>query len=118
MSLIRPSIIVSGIYSSVLEVVNSQGGNPEKAIKALIENYQGTTAICGLVAKWLADLRASSKKVKDVNAIVGTATHSVADGIRNTAQDIVSDMAKERFTTAAGQEILQLSKSEARFWAK
>lgn len=54
-------------------------------------------------------------KVQDVNAIVGTATHSVADGIRSTAQDIVSVIAKERFTTAAGQGILQLSKSEAAF---
>jgi hypothetical protein len=101
--------------ANVVEVVASQGGNPEKAIGALIDNFQGQTAVCGILSKWLADLRSASTNNSDVNELVGTAKHSVADGIRETAQDVVAHIAKERFSNISGDSILNLSKSEAAF---
>ena len=104
-----------GCTANVLEVVASQDGNPEKAIVALIDNFHGQTAICGILAKWLADLRSASTNNSDVNELVGTAKHSVADGIRETAQDVIALVAKERFSNKSGDSILDLSKSEAAF---
>ena len=104
----------TGCTANVLEVVSSHG-NPEKAILALIDNFQGQTAICGTLAKWLADLRSSSTNSENVNEVVGTARQSVADEIRETAQDVVSLIAKERFSKTGGDSILNLSKSEAAF---
>ncbi|CAB9516905.1 TH1 protein [Seminavis robusta] len=109
------SVLEPGCTSNVLEVVASQDGNPEKAIVALIDNFQGQTAICGTIARWLADLRSASSDTSDVNELVGKAKHSVADGIRETAQDVVSRIAKERFSNAVGDDILSLSKSDVAF---
>lgn len=98
-----------------MEVVASQDGNPQKAILALIDNFQGETAICGTLAKWLADLRSASSNNSDVNEVVGTARQSVADEIRDTTQDVVSQIAKERFSKTGGDNILNLDKAEAAF---
>ena len=82
---------------------------------ALIDNFQGQTAICGTLAKWLADLRSASSNNSDVNEVVGTARQSVADEIRDTTQDVVSQIAKERFSKTGGDNILNLDKAEAAF---
>ena len=105
----------TGCIANVVEVVASQDGNPEKAILSLIESFQGQTAICGTLAKWLADLRSADSKNGNVNEVVGTAPQSIADSIRETAQDVVDRIAKERFSKTGGDSILNLSKSEAAF---
>jgi len=109
------SVLEPGCTANVLEVVASQDGNPEKAILALIDNFHGETAICGTLAKWLADLRSASSNNSNVNEVVGTARQSVADEIRDTTQDVISLIAKERFPKTGGDSILNLSKSEAAF---
>lgn len=102
--------------ANVVEVVKSQGGKSDKAIKALVDSFHGQTAICGTLAKWLADLRSASSNNSDVNEVVGTARQSVADEIRDTAQDVVSLIAKERFSKTGGDNILLLkTKSETAF---
>lgn len=109
------SVLEPGCTANVLEVVTSQEGNPTKAITALIDNFQGQTAICGTITTWLADLRSVSSNNSNINEVIGTASHSVADSIRGTAQDIVAQLAKERFSKKSGDSILNLSKSEAAF---
>jgi len=107
-------VAITACTANVLEVVSSHG-NPEKAILALIDNYHGQTAICGTLANWLADLRSSCTNSQNVNEVVGSAHQSVADEIRETAQAVVSLIAKERFSKSGGASILNLSKSQAAF---
>ena len=97
----------------VTEVVTSEGGNPQKAIQALIESYHGQTAICGLLSRWLADLRSQSASVDATEQ--AKLFNVAADDIRQMAQDVVNRMAKERFTKTGGDSILNLSRSEATF---
>jgi hypothetical protein len=97
----------------VAEVVTSQDGNPQKAIQALIESYHGQTAICGLLGRWLADLRtqsASSEETEQAKLIQGT-----AEDIRQMVQDVVNRISQERFTNTGGDAILSLNRSEAVF---
>jgi hypothetical protein len=106
------SILEPSCIKNVAEVVTSEGGNPQKAISALIDNYQGQTAVCGLLAKWLADLRtASSSSASSSEVPSQTAT----DQVREVAQDVINRVAKERFSKETGDQILDLSKSEAAF---
>ena len=95
------------------EVVTSQGGNPQKAIQALIESYHGQTAICGLLGLWLADLRTQSASIDPSDQ--SKLFKDSADKIRQMAQDVVNRVAKERFTKTGGDSILNLKRSEAVF---
>lgn len=44
----------------VMHVVTSEGGKAQNAIQALSESYFGETAACGLIARWLADLKSQA----------------------------------------------------------
>jgi hypothetical protein len=110
------SILEPECMKNVTEVVTAERGNPQKAISALIESFQGQTAICGLLGHWLGEIRApteasSSDKVKAKNV----PSQAAADEIREVAQNVVYTIAKQRFSKAAGDSILDLSKSEAAF---
>lgn len=110
LSLSRPdSILEPACMKNVTELVTSEGGNPQKAITALIDSYQGQTAICGLLARWLTDMRTT------LNSESAGPSEAVADEIRDLAEDVVSKIAKERFSKETGDSILDLSKSEAAF---
>jgi hypothetical protein len=110
------SILEPGCIGNVTEVVTSEGGNPQKAIHALIDNYHGQSAICGLLGRWLADLRSSSSTDNNNGGGEQLApSQGVADDIRGIAQDVVNRVAKERFSKESGDSILDLSKSEAAF---
>jgi TH1 protein/WW domain len=103
------SVLEPGCMLHVSEVVAADGGNPTRAISALIEHYQGQTAVCGLLARWQLELRTK----KDDARASSSSKH--ADAIRNVIQDVIYKVAKERFTKEAGDKILDLSKSEAAF---
>jgi hypothetical protein len=112
------SVLEPNVVENVTQVVTSEGGNPQKAITALIDNYHGQTAICGLMARWLADLRATdqTKSKRDVSSNVTLDNPEArADEIRQVAQDLIYNIAKERFSKDTGDAILNLSKSEVSF---
>jgi hypothetical protein len=100
------SIMEPSCIANVTELVTSEGGNPQKAIAALIDNFVGQTAICGLLGRWLADLRANT---------LSKPSPETADEIRTVATNVVHNVVKERFSKAKGDSILDLSKAEAAF---
>lgn len=114
------SIMEPDVMVNVTEVVKSENGKPQKAIQALIESFQGQTAICGLLGHWLADfksatnVRSSASKVNGGDGSQGL-SEATADEIRQVAQDVVNRVAKERFSKESGDSILDLSRSEAKF---
>ena len=107
------SIMEPKVISNVTEVVTNEGGKAQKAIQALIDSFRGQTAVCGLLARWLADLRSSSSQPDSTEQT--RPSDAIADEIRETAQDVVNRLAKERFSKETGDSILVLSKSEAAF---
>ena len=142
----RPdSVLEPGCMDNVTELVTSQGGNPQMAVNLLVDSYQGQTAICGLLSRWLVDMRtvpssSSSLSAAATSGTNGTTTitttttttttsvnspstivttsatqQALADEIRTTTQDVIYKIVKERFTKEAGDSILDLSKSEAAF---
>lgn len=95
----------------VTTVVTSNEGNPQSAIQALSESYFGETAVCGLLGRWLVDLKSQSADSKTSKKT----TKSNEDFVRQMAEDMVNKIADERFTKTGGDSILDLSKSEAAF---
>lgn len=101
---------------NVGELLSSLGGQEggQKAMQALITSFSGQTAVCGLLGLWLSDLKKSSTADKDKEAKREAFTMA-AHSVRETAQDVVNRIAKERFTKAGGDNIFNLRKSEAVF---
>eukprot|EP00934_Nitzschia_sp_Nitz4_P007877 Nitzschia sp. Nitz4//scaffold4_size323378//106823//107999//NITZ4_000646-RA/size323378-est2genome-gene-0.165-mRNA-1//-1//CDS//3329553357//7867//frame0 len=107
------AILEPGVMTHVMEVVTSDGGDPQNAIQALSESFYGETAACGLMGRWLADLKSQSATTdKQEQASQFT---EAANAIREQVQDVVNKIAQERFTKTGGDRILDLSKSEATF---
>jgi hypothetical protein len=102
------------------KVVKSDQGNPQKAIQALSESSHGRTAVCGLLSRWLTDLK-SETDVTSFATPADTAEHTKrfhksADDIREQmTTDVINWISKERFTKTGGDSILNLSRSEAAF---
>lgn len=86
------------------------------AIEALSESYFGQTAACGLMSRWLADLRSQSSSTDPAEQ--ASSFRSAADEIRDMVQDVINRFATERFTKTGGDKILNLSKAEAAFLQK
>lgn len=108
-SILEPTVLIN-----VAQVVASEGGNPQKAIAALIENYQGQTAICGLLGRWLADLRtASSSSAPSIQ--IDAPSRSSIEEVREITQEVINKLVIERFSKESGDQILNLSKAEAAF---
>ncbi|VEU34087.1 unnamed protein product [Pseudo-nitzschia multistriata] len=111
------AIMETGILTDLTEVVKSDMGNPKNAIQALSDSAHGQTAVCGLLSRWLTDLKsqtsASSSTTDD--AAHAKRFQKSADGIREMTQEVVNSIVKERFTHKGGNNILALSKSEAAF---
>lgn len=98
-------------------MVKNDGGNPKNAIQALSESAHGQTAVCGLLSRWLADLKSQTSSSPSTT---DAATHTKrfrksADDIREMTQAEINRIVKERFTHKGGDNILALSKSEAAF---
>ena len=99
-------------------------------MQALISSNHGLTAVCGLLSLWITELRTtlatstgeSPTKMKPGKigaAALATGSRSSGgspqDQVRSIAEDIVSRFAREHFSVAKGDNILNLSKSEAAF---
>jgi hypothetical protein len=103
------------------EVVTSDEGNPQNAIIAMTESAHGQTAVCGLLSRWLADLKSeveASGLTAAAAANLGEQKKrflTATDNIREMTQEEINTITKERFTTEGGRRILDLSKSEAAF---
>ena len=101
------------------EVVKSDQGNPQNAIQALSESSHGQTAVCGLLSRWLADLKSETDGTSFATP-TDTAEHTKrfhksSDDIREMTTGVINRIAKERFTKTGGDDILNLSRSEAAF---
>lgn len=105
--------LLAGVLAHVAVVVNSEGGNGQKAIEALSESYFGETAACGLMGRWLAELK--SQSATSDSAEQTKAFSDAAEEIRDMVQDVVNRITNERFTKAGGDSLLKLSKKEAYF---
>ena len=88
----------------VSEVVQANKGNPAQAISFLIDNYHGQTAVCGLLGKWILDLKQQQQQ-----------QCNNADEIRTTCSSVIDKVIKERFAKDVADRIVDLSKSEAAF---
>lgn len=114
------AIMEPGVMSHVTEVVSSDGGNPERAIRALSKSYFGTTAVCGLLGRWLADLKSHSSAADEIDPAKRRDNQekvfqATSNDMRKMAQDVVNRISKERFTNQGGDDILNLSKTEVAF---
>ena len=116
MSFLFPFLDEIGILSDLIEVVKSEG-NEKNAIQALSESARGQTAVCGLLSRWLADLKSqTSSSSSTVDAAAHTKRfQKSADRIREMTQEVVNLIVKERFTKKGGDSILALSKSDTAF---
>ena len=117
----RDSVLEPSCIANVLEVAAANEGNQAKGVFALIENYHGQTAVCGLLGRWLMDLNRSKKQSATPSreaqrlSDLSKANDGDADKIRETVQNVINKIAKERFTEAAGDSMMRLSKTEAAF---
>ena len=94
-------------------MLKSDAGNNKNAIQALSESAHGQTAVCGLLSRWLADLKSqtsSSPSTTDAAAHAKRFQKS-ADDIREMTQEVVNGIVKERFTHKGGDNILALNEA-------
>mmetsp|Transcript_6000 Transcript_6000/g.14198 ORF Transcript_6000/g.14198 Transcript_6000/m.14198 type:complete len:585 (-) Transcript_6000:961-2715(-) len=123
-ALMRPDAILEpGVMTHVTEIVSRDDGNPERAIQALSMSYNGTTAVCGLLSRWLADLKSLSAVADVVDAEKRRARQTKAfrkstDDIREMAQAVIFRISREKFTNVGGDNILNLHKTEVAFLEK
>jgi hypothetical protein len=107
--------------------------DPNEIMKSLVTSYQGTTAMCGVLSRWLLQLKnandvSSSSSVSSGSGIKSSTTASInrvgatdiqkanADVIRNIITQEMERLAKINFTDAAQQQILNLTRKERMFF--
>lgn len=99
----------------MVEVFQAKGN--QAAIDALIDSYFGETAVCGLMSRWLADLKSQSSSTDPTEQAV--AFQSAANEIRDMVQDVINRLATERFTKTEGEKILDIkNQADAAFLTK
>ena len=120
------SVMERTCIAHVAELAKRHNGNPEHALGMLVENYQGQTAVCGLLSQWLCRLKASNSNNSNISSSKSSSANpttteqteisaAAADEIRETIQDVINRIAKENFTKDVGDEILNLSSEDASF---
>jgi len=107
---------------NVAELIDQLGGNVggPKAMQALISSNHGLTAVCGLLSLWITELRTTltmttGESPSKVKPSASKNCGSPQDQVRSIVEDIISRFARENFTVAKGDNILNLSKSEVAF---
>lgn len=100
------SILESNCIANVIEVVNADKGNPQKAIDALAKNYHAQTTKFGLLCQWLTSLKNSNRESKQKEN---------SEEIRDKVSTVLNKIVKENFSKERGDGILELSKAEAAF---
>lgn len=104
----------SNVWAVVESLGQAEGG--KKAMQALVASFQGETAICGLLTLWLAELRTASSSDSSATSTQKKGISSkAAESTREIVQDVLNSIAKERFTKAIGDNILNLDKKSASF---
>lgn len=118
--------VLDHISTLVTEIGPQQAG--KKAMQSLMNGYRGDTAMCGLMAFWLAELKASNAMhskstarpappaaVKEDESLNEKRFNRGADAARDVVEQVVNRLAKERFTKAGGDAIMKLSKKQVAF---
>ena len=105
------SILELGCLENVNVLLEELGGSEggQKAMQSLVNNFHGQTAICGLLGQWLAEIKEPDKtQIEDTVQVA-------ADEIRQSVQETIYKIAKEKFNQTVGDNIFQLKKTEAIF---
>ena len=122
---VMESQVLDHISTLVTEIGPQEAGR--KAMQSLMTGYQGDTAICGLMALWLAELKASndandndqsgtpSSNLGGEDSIRNKRFNQGADAARDVVEEVVNRLAKERFTKDGGDAIMKLSKKQVAF---
>eukprot|EP00544_Gedaniella_sp_CCMP2646_P010829 CAMPEP_0202497672 /NCGR_PEP_ID=MMETSP1361-20130828/23503_1 /ASSEMBLY_ACC=CAM_ASM_000849 /TAXON_ID=210615 /ORGANISM="Staurosira complex sp., Strain CCMP2646" /LENGTH=835 /DNA_ID=CAMNT_0049129341 /DNA_START=75 /DNA_END=2582 /DNA_ORIENTATION=- len=113
------AIMERDCYKNIKAATDKLG--PEEGSKLasemLSESYHGHTPICGLLATWLADIKAASSSSDSTEIGKKEDTINVAlNEVRDVVQDVMNAATKEKFDKSKGDEIMtRLTKSEAWF---
>ena len=122
---VMESQVLDHISTLVSEIGPQEAGR--KAMQSLMTGYQGDTAICGLMALWLAELKASNERNDNDKSNTPPSTlgggesmrdkrfHQGANAARDVVEEVVNRLAKERFTKDGGDAIMKLSKKQVAF---
>lgn len=105
------SILELGCIDNVNILLEELGGSEggQKAMQSLVNNFHGQSAICGLLGQWLAEMKEPDKTQTEDTVQAAT------DDIRESVQETIYKIAKEKFNQAVGDSIFQLKKTEAVF---
>mmetsp|Transcript_3943 Transcript_3943/g.6029 ORF Transcript_3943/g.6029 Transcript_3943/m.6029 type:complete len:1253 (-) Transcript_3943:27-3785(-) len=131
------AIMEPGCFTNVGELISGLGGQKggQKAMQSLVTSFHGQTAVCGVLGLWLADLMATSsarnkKKEEDdkkTNQKIAKAPfqndyhdhtdpfEKASNHVRSAVEQVVTNIAKERFTKTGGDNIFNLDRNESRF---
>lgn len=123
---VMESQVLDHISTLVTEIGPQEAG--KKAMQSLVSGYQGDTAMCGLMALWLAELKASNAVQgksdrrpappaanKEGESLEKKRLNQGADAARDVVEQVVNRLAKERFTKDGGDAIMKLSKKQVAF---
>lgn len=123
---VMESQVLDHISTLVTQIGPQEAGR--KAMQSLVNGYQGDTAICGLMALWLAELKASNAAIdKNTKRPAPPSANKIdasvdkqrfnqgADAARDVVEQVVNRLAKERFTKDGGDAIMKLSKKQVAF---
>ncbi len=120
------AILEPGVAKHLFTVVEQKedGTGAQLAMNSIVNGYTGQTAICGILSKWLLDLKTANrkneteeKKIKTNNKSgILSSKNTHADTIRQLIEDVVAKTAKTNFTENAQQRMLNLSRKERSFF--
>jgi hypothetical protein len=103
-------------------------GHANDAMASIVNGYTGQTAICGLLAKWLLDLKVNTNVASDTKNTINSlqskqstndlktqSTKITANTIRSSLEQVLASTAISNFNNAAQSKILSLSRKERSF---
>jgi hypothetical protein len=102
----------------------AQASGPETAISTLLSSYINQTAVCGVLSKWLVDLKtanhqhsSSNHQNGSIEAFDSSKLHqSNTDYVRQLVEKVIAKTAKANFSEKAQQTLLNLSKKDRQFF--
>ncbi len=107
-------------------VQEKQAEGAQMAVKSLSSSFVGQTAICGVLSRWLVDLKtanekegtAFSKKFKGtIESFDLKKLHQAnAETVRQLMEQVIAKTSKANFTEGAQQRLFDLSRKERQFF--
>ena len=105
-------------------VTEKQNKGAQMAMQSLYSSFVGQTAICGVLSKWLLDLKTANENQSNTSTKAGTIEafdpkklhQANADSVRQLIEQVIAKTAKANFTDSAQQRIFNLSKKERQFF--